>query len=84
MICKYMGLGMIMDETGMIIRKSGMIIAETGMIISISGMIIAETGMISSKFQKTASQMACSPLHSNNITSKIPKFMPIPPNNTAN
>ncbi|WP_366161392.1 hypothetical protein ABXS71_21035 [Bacillus infantis] len=34
LICKYMGLGMIMAETGMIIRKSGMIIAETGMIIS--------------------------------------------------
>lgn len=47
-ICKYMGLGMIMDETGMII-------ADSGMIISKSGMIIAETGMISSKFQKTAS-----------------------------
>ncbi|WP_306010200.1 hypothetical protein [Bacillus sp. MMSF_3328] len=55
MICKYMGLGMIMDETGMIIRKFGMIIAESGMIISQSGMIMAETGMISSKFQKTAS-----------------------------
>lgn len=39
MICKYMGLRMIMDETGMIISGSGNIIDGNGMIIGEFGMI---------------------------------------------